>query len=63
MPDYKEMYLTMVRETEKAIRILEAAQLRCEELYLQSEEPQLVVLPRQDTNQNHRLNRWFEQAL
>ena len=25
MPDYKGMYLTMVRETEKAIRILEAA--------------------------------------
>ena len=23
MPDYKEMYLTMVRETEKAITILE----------------------------------------
>jgi len=48
MPDYKEMYLTMVRETEKAIRILEAAQLRCEELYIQSGEPELVVLPRQD---------------
>ena len=48
MPDYKEMYLTMVRETEKAIRILEAAQLRCEELYIQSEGPELVALPRQD---------------
>ena len=47
MPDYKEMYLTMARETEKAIRILEAAQLRCEELYIQSEEPELVFLPRQ----------------
>ena len=55
MPDYKEMYLTMVRETEKAIRILEAAQLRCEELYLQSEEPQLVVLPRQDANRKEAL--------
>ena len=50
MPDYKEMYLTMARETEKAIRILEAAQLRCEELYIQSEEPELVVLPRQGQN-------------
>ena len=55
MPDYKEMYLTMVREAEKAIRILEAAQLRCEELYLQSEEPQLVVLPRQDANRKEAL--------
>ncbi len=34
MTDYKEMYLKMVRETEKAIRILIAAQQACEELYL-----------------------------
>ena len=32
--DYKELYLTMMRETEKAIRILINAQLKCEELYL-----------------------------
>ena len=38
MPDYKEMYLKLMRETEKAIRILEQAQLDCEELYLQSED-------------------------
>lgn len=38
----------MARETEKAIRILEAAQQRCEELYIQGEDPELVVLPRQD---------------
>ena len=55
MPDYQEMYLHLMRETEKAIRILEAAQLRCEELYLQSEEPQLVVLPRQDANRKEAL--------
>lgn len=35
MPDYKEMYLHMVRETEKALRILIEAQRTCEELYLQ----------------------------
>lgn len=35
MPDWKEMYLTMVRDTEKAIRILEESQRKCEELYLQ----------------------------
>jgi|InofroStandDraft_1065614.scaffolds.fasta_scaffold20647_2 hypothetical protein len=34
MLDYKELYLTMMRETEKAIRILINAQLKCEELYL-----------------------------
>ena len=35
MPDYKEMYLHLMRETEKAIRILIEAQQVCEELYLQ----------------------------
>ncbi len=45
MPDYKEMYLTMVRASEKALRqmeeasqILIAAQQKCEELYLADEE-------------------------
>ena len=32
--DYKEMYLTMMRASEKAIRILIEAQQTCEELYL-----------------------------
>ena len=32
MPDYKEMYLTLMRETEKAIRTLTEAQRACEEL-------------------------------
>ena len=38
MPDYKEMYLTLMRETEKAIRTLTEAQRACEELYLQAQE-------------------------
>ena len=38
MPDYKELYLAMMRETEKAIRILVEAQKTCEERYLQMEE-------------------------
>ena len=39
---YKEMYLHLMRETEKAIRILIAAQQECEERYLNaaSEEAQ-----------------------
>lgn len=45
MPDYREMYLTMARETEKAIRILIEAQQKCEELYLQDDGPTLYVLP------------------
>ena len=36
--DYKEMYLTMMRATEKAIRILIEAQQACEELYLNPKE-------------------------
>ena len=36
--DYKEMYLKMVRESEKAINILVRAQQECEELYLAMEE-------------------------
>ncbi len=38
MADYKQMYLTLMRATEEALRILIDAQQACEELYLQSEE-------------------------
>ena len=51
MPDYKEMYLTMVRETEKAVRLLEpslniliAAQQNCEEMYINSSEPVIQLV-------------------
>ena len=33
--NYKEMYLTMMRASEKAIRILIEAQQKCEEMYLE----------------------------
>ena len=39
MTDYKELYLTMMRATEQAIRILIDAQQTCEELYLGQEDP------------------------
>lgn len=42
--DYKEMYLTMARETEKAINILIEAQQKCEELYLNSTAPEIKLL-------------------
>lgn len=45
MPDWKEMYLSLMRDTERAIRILEEAQLRCEEMYVQDPGPVLRVLP------------------
>ena len=44
MPDYKEMYLHLARETEKAVRIIQQAQLDCEEMYINSPEPELTVL-------------------
>lgn len=44
MPDYKEMYLTMMRETERAINILIDAQRQCEELYISSPEPDIRVI-------------------
>ena len=37
--NYKEMYLTMMRASEKAIRILIEAQQACEEMYLNPKQP------------------------
>lgn len=45
MPNYKEMYLHLMRETEACIRILTDAQQTCEELYLQDDSPTLMLLP------------------
>ena len=52
MPDYKKMYLTMLRATEDAINILIAAQQACEELYLRDTEaaPQIFPLPCKQKN-------------
>ncbi|MBR1689892.1 MAG: hypothetical protein IJ713_03850 [Oscillibacter sp.] len=44
MPDWKEMYLHLMRETERAVRILTEAQQHCEELYLDAPVPRLIVL-------------------
>ena len=38
MPDYKEMYLTLFRATEKAINILIEAQNKCEDMYIEAED-------------------------
>ena len=38
MPNYKEMYLTMVRATESAINMLIQAQRKCEEMYVDSSD-------------------------
>ena len=38
MADYKRLYLTLFKATEKAINELVAVQRACEELYILSEE-------------------------
>ena len=40
MPDYKEMYIKMVRASKRAIRILVKVQQECEELYISGPEPE-----------------------
>lgn len=45
MPDYRKMYLHLMRKTESAIRILVKAQQDCEELYLRDNGPDLCILP------------------
>ena len=45
MPDYQEMYLHLMRETETAIHTLTEAQQACEELYLRESGPALRALP------------------
>lgn len=52
--NYKELYLDMMRATEKAIRILIEAQQSCEEAFLQdSESPQLYILPKQEEHEEN----------
>lgn len=38
MENYKEMYETMARASEKALNIIIEAQRQCEEMYLAAEE-------------------------
>ncbi len=52
MPDYKEMYLEMVRETEKAINILIAVQQKCEAQYIEAAEPEIIILNRNCITKN-----------
>ncbi len=44
MPDYRELYLTLMREVEKSIEILINAQRKCEDMYINSEEPIIQVI-------------------
>jgi hypothetical protein len=45
MTDYKQMYLELIRGTERAINTLIDAQRRCEELYISAPEAEITILP------------------
>lgn len=49
--DFKEMYLIMAREMEQAIRILVAAQQKCEELYLSGTDTEIKLLNFEENQQ------------
>lgn len=38
MPNYEEMYHTMMRAAEEALRIMIEAQKKCEEMYIAQED-------------------------
>lgn len=38
MPDFEEMYYTLMRASEEALRIMIEAQKECEEMYIAQEE-------------------------
>ena len=38
MPDFEEMYYTLRRASEEALRIMIEAQKKCEEMYIAQEE-------------------------
>lgn len=52
MPDYKELYLSMVRASEQAIRILIRAQQECEERVLSDDAP-VLSLRSESEEKNH----------
>ena len=43
MTDYKEMYLKLFRETERAMSCLIEAQQECEEMYINSPEREVCL--------------------
>jgi len=45
MPDYQKMYFTLVRESSKAIDLLQDALREAEEIYINAPDTPLAVLP------------------
>ena len=51
MPDFREMYVSLFRETTKAIDILQAAQQKTEEIYISAEPSDNLRLLRPDEDE------------
>ena len=51
MPDYQKMYFTLVRESSKAIDLLQDALREAEEIYINAPETPLAVLPTPDEDE------------
>ena len=43
MADYKEMYVTLFRETTKVIKILQEAQVKTEEIYISNDPEDTLI--------------------
>lgn len=43
MPDYKEMYLTLMRAVEGALNLLIDAQRKCEQMYMRTKNLSLTL--------------------
>ena len=48
MPDYRAMYLELMGSLEDAIDTLISAQKRCEELYMQADDKEVVSIVAND---------------
>lgn len=44
MADYKAMYKHLFQQTERAVRIIQQAQLDCEDIYINTPEPKFKLL-------------------
>lgn len=51
MPDYKEMYITLFKETTKDISMLQAAQQKTEEIYVSDDTENNLILLKPDEDE------------
>ena len=47
MPDYKKMYTTLFQSQTKAINILQQAHLEVEDMYIETDETPIQLLPKE----------------